>query len=147
MIRKEFNCATCGDFESGLPRCPKCGEQATRVFRTPVGLGFGKAKSIDRVINGEFARRSISNYTNAGGRPVVNYGTGDYNGIKAGWGKGQLANIQQQYSPMQPLTPPQLPGGRANLAVPHVDMSQQAPPHQAWGGNVPTERMDLTPNE
>ena len=147
MIKKEFNCGTCGDFESGIGICPKCGSGAARVFRTAPSFSVGRAKSIDRVINGEFARRSISNYTNAGGRPVVNYGSGDYNGIKAGWGKSQLQSIQQQYSPMQPLTPPQLPGGRANVSVPHVDMSKKAPPQQAWGGNVPTERMDLTPNE
>jgi hypothetical protein len=149
VIKKEFNCAKCGDFESGLAICPQCGERSLRVFRTAPGISLGRSRSIDRVLEGEFARRNISNYTNTGGRPVVNYGSGEYNGIKAGWGKSHLSTVQQQYAPLMPpgvqLTPPVLPTGH-NPAIPHVDTTVPNP-RPGWGGAVPTERMDLTPNE
>lgn len=99
------------------------------------------------VIEGEFGRRNISNYTNAGGHPVVNYGSGEYNGVRAGWGKQQLSQIQQQYAPMMPpgvaLQAPALKSGPTDFASPSAEPKR---PH-GWGPNVPTERMDLTPNE
>lgn len=143
MINKEFRCRDCGDFVSGISICPKCGEIGVRVFNTPPGIGTGRARRIDAVIAGEFGRRNISNYTNANGRPVVNYGSGEYNGIKAGWGKQQLGQIQQQYAPMMApgaqLQAPSLPGG--------VSEAKSERNSEAWSKAVPTERMDLTPNE
>jgi hypothetical protein len=149
MIIKEYKCETDGDFESGVPICPKCGEIAKRTFKTAVGLSFGKAKRIDMVIEGEFARRGISNYTNAYGAPKVDYGDNNYGGISAGWGKQQLNAIQNQYAPSQPLAPPSLPTG-SNSHIPTIgetpDGQHVGRNKEAWGAHVPTEVMDLKPN-
>ena len=142
-IIKEFKCREHGNFESGIAICPRCGKIAQRVFITPVGLSFGKARRIDAVIEGEFERRGISNYTNAGGTPKVNYGSGTYNGVTAGWGKQQLTSIQNQYQPAVPLSAPALPGG-SNHPPEGTPTDRNSEP---WSRHVPTERMDLTPNE
>jgi hypothetical protein len=148
VIVKEFKCNEHGDFESGIGICPECGEIARRVFNSPVGINSGKAKRIDMVIEGEFARRNISNYTNAGSAPKVNYGSGEYNGIRAGWGKQQLSQIQREYAPIMPpgvsLQAPALTPGHNEIPPDKPTDGRNGVP---WGSQVPTERMDLTPNE
>ena len=146
MINKEFRCRDCGDFVSGIAICPKCGEIGLRVFNTPPGIGSGRARRIDAVLTGEFARRNISNYTNANGRPVVNYGSGEYNGIRAGWGKQQLGQIQQQYAPGASV-PMTVQGNPLPLQATGEPKQIGEKNSEAWSKAVPTERMDLTPNE
>jgi hypothetical protein len=148
MIKKDFRCDECGDFISGIAICPQCGAVARRVFNSAPSFSRGSAKSIDRVIAGEFARRNISNYTNVTGSPRVNYGSGSYNGIEAGWGKQHLATVQQQYAPMMSprvsLQAPALPPGHNEIPPDRATDGRNAQP---WSQSVPTERMDLTPNE
>ena len=146
MINKEWRCKEHGDFVSGIGICSQCGEIALRVFNTPPGIGTGRARRIDAVISGEFERRNISNYTNANGRPVVNYGSGEYNGIRAGWGKEQLTQIQNQYSPGTPL-PMTVEGSPIPLQNAREAKQIGEKNTEAWSRAVPTERMDLTPNE
>ena len=92
-VLKEF---TCGDedcakeFESIVPVCPYCGANAKRAFRTAPGINMGatvpgSAKKIDRMLEGEFKRQGISNFSNCQGenkvtwaRRVSRLGSGSY---------------------------------------------------------------------
>lgn len=81
-IIKEFRCLAegCGaDFESLVPVCTSCGSrEVKRVFLTPVGINGGKttrgsAASIDRLLEGEFKRQNIANFSNCRGENKVRY--------------------------------------------------------------------------
>lgn len=82
MVLKEFRCLSedCGqDFESLVPVCEHCGSrEVKRVFLTPVGINGGKttrgsARSIDRLLEGEFKRQNIANFSNCRGENKVRY--------------------------------------------------------------------------
>lgn len=66
---KEFRCTSCSkDFESLMPICPRCGSSASRVFLTPPQVVTrGVARKTDRILETEFKRMGISNFSNAGG--------------------------------------------------------------------------------
>lgn len=80
-VLKEFTCLDedCGqEFESIVPVCPYCGAKANRAFRTPVGINKGSstpgsAKKIDKMLEGEFKRQGVSNFSNCGGENKVTW--------------------------------------------------------------------------
>jgi hypothetical protein len=77
-ITKEWHCECGRDFEAAAPVCPRCGREAKRAFRTPVGINggrtnYGSAKRIDGILEAEFKRQGISNFSNAGGINRVEY--------------------------------------------------------------------------
>ena len=107
MIRKEWHCEGCGsDFESAIPLCKKCGHQATRAFRTPVGISKGLAKRFDAALARNFAKRGVSNFTNRDGTSKVDWASGPSTHPRAfgendwrsgGWGKEHLSKLNQQF--------------------------------------------------
>ena len=80
-ILKEYTCRKCGhEFEAFVPTCARCGydDKENRAFRTPAGINggratFNSAKRIDRLIENEFSRQGISNFSNRGGINKVEY--------------------------------------------------------------------------
>lgn len=77
-IVKEWSCECGKDFEAVASVCPKCGRDARRAFRTPVGINGGRntrgsARGIDGILEAEFARQGISNFSNADGINKVEY--------------------------------------------------------------------------
>ena len=76
MILKEFRCGDCGDFESLLPLCPKCGAAAKRVFLTAPQINTKRtAPKTDRILEGAFNRMGISNFSNSGDKNRVTWVT------------------------------------------------------------------------
>ena len=137
MINKEWRCQGCGkEFESAIGVCKGCGEKATRVFRTPVGISpKGMARRIDRLVESEFTRRNIVNYTNAGGTSKVTFAQGHSSGygqpaITGGWGKDALMQYNQQYG-----TNFQLP----QMSAPQPGQIVKAPITAPWAKQVPTD--------
>jgi hypothetical protein len=139
MINKEWCCKTCGDFESAIGVCKRCGEKATRVFRTPPGISpKNMSRRIDKLVESEFSRRKISNYTNRGGTQKVEFANSYASAsgqppITGGWGKQSLTQFNAQYGtnfqlPIQ--TPPEIDPG-----------APPQPPRiaQPWAKQVPTE--------
>jgi hypothetical protein len=114
VIKKEWHCDGCNlDFESAIDLCKRCGQPATRAFRTPPGIGNGSAKRIDALLERNFAKRGISNYTNSGGKPQINWANqpkafpdGDWRA--GGWGKEHLSAINSTFGAN--FSPPALSG-------------------------------------
>ena len=74
MIAKEFICGSChNEFESLMPVCPRCGGSATRHFRNAPRISTGVAKRTDRILESNFKRMGISNFSNAGGVNKVSW--------------------------------------------------------------------------
>ena len=74
MINKEFRCESCqNEFESLMPVCPRCGGSATRHFRSAPRIATGVAKRTDRILESNFKRMGISNFSNAGGVNKVSW--------------------------------------------------------------------------
>ena len=75
MINKEFHCDQCNrDFESLLAVCGHCGSPARRVFLTaPQVVTRGVARRTDRILESNFKRMGISNFSNAGGVNKVSW--------------------------------------------------------------------------
>jgi hypothetical protein len=69
MILLEYHCEGCGhDFESFLPICARCGQKARRDYRTAPQINTRRtAPKTDKILEREFKRRGIVNFTNAGG--------------------------------------------------------------------------------
>lgn len=81
-VVKEFRCLAdgCGaDFESLVPVCPACGSrEAKRVFLTPPGINGGEstsgsARRIDRLLEREFKKQNVANFSNCRGENKVRY--------------------------------------------------------------------------
>ena len=71
-VTKEWKCGCGKEFEALAGVCPRCGKEAHRAFRTPVGIAGGSrergsARSIDAIVEAEFARQGISNFKSGGG--------------------------------------------------------------------------------
>jgi len=82
MVLKEFVCINpeCGhEFEGYADICPLCASDAKRAFRTPPGVStnkgrpMAKAKIHDRILEREFDRQGIANFTNVGGENKVTW--------------------------------------------------------------------------
>ena len=82
MVLKEFQCINpeCGhEFEGYADICPMCASDAKRAFRTAPGVStnkgrpMSKAKIHDRILEREFDRQGIANFTNAGGENKVTW--------------------------------------------------------------------------
>jgi hypothetical protein len=74
MVTKEFRCESCqNEFESLMPVCPRCGAGATRHFRSAPRIATGVAKRTDRILESNFKRMGISNFSNAGGVNKVSW--------------------------------------------------------------------------
>lgn len=82
MVIKEFTCSDedCGaEFEALVPVCPYCGAAASRAFRTAPGVvtnkgrPTGKAKAMDKMLQREFDRQGISNFSNVGGENRISW--------------------------------------------------------------------------
>lgn len=68
MISKEFRCDSCRrDFESLMPICTQCGGPARRVFLSAPRISTGVARRTDKILETNFKRMGISNFSNAGG--------------------------------------------------------------------------------
>ena len=72
-VLKEWRCISpeCGrEFEGLTSTCPRCGaREATRTFLTPPGINkgvstSGSAKRIDRMLEREFDKQGITNFSN-----------------------------------------------------------------------------------
>ena len=75
MINREFLCPSCSNqFESLLAVCPRCGAAANRHFRSAPNINTsGIAKRTDRILESNFKRMGISNFSNAGGVNKVSW--------------------------------------------------------------------------
>lgn len=81
MVVKEFSCSDpeCARaFEGLVPVCPYCGAKGERAFRTPPSINrgmsnSGSAKRIDKMLEKEFARQGISNFSNVGGENRITW--------------------------------------------------------------------------
>lgn len=82
MVLKEYQCINpeCGhEFEGLADICPLCASDAKRAFRTAPGVAtnkgrpMSKAKTTDRIIEREFQRQGIANFTNKGGENKVTW--------------------------------------------------------------------------
>jgi hypothetical protein len=82
MVLKEFKCINpeCGhEFESLADICPLCASDAKRAFRTPPGVAtnkgrpMAKSKIQERILEKEFNRQGIANFTNRGGENKVSW--------------------------------------------------------------------------
>ena len=75
MINKEFRCESCqNEFVSLMPICPRCGSAATRVFLTAPQISTkGIARRTDRILESNFKKMGISNFSNAGGVNKVSW--------------------------------------------------------------------------
>jgi DNA-directed RNA polymerase subunit RPC12/RpoP len=69
MILLEYHCEECGhDFESFLAICARCGKKARRDYRTAPQINTRRvAPKTDKILEREFKRRGIVNFTNSGG--------------------------------------------------------------------------------
>lgn len=74
MVLKEFTCFSCGDFQALIPICTRCGKTAKRAglkeiigAGRPPGYASGVARRTDTILEREFERQGIVNFTNAGG--------------------------------------------------------------------------------
>ena len=80
-VLKEYTCRKCGhEFEAFVPVCAKCGYDSkdNRAFRPAFGINGGdatanSARRIDRILENEFARQGISDFSNRGGINRVEY--------------------------------------------------------------------------
>src|SRR5215469_18914917 len=70
-VLKEWTCECGHEFERIRPECPLCHSvNVTRAFRTPFGLQKGAAKRTDRILEHQFKKLGISNFSNnTGGGP------------------------------------------------------------------------------
>jgi hypothetical protein len=76
MISKEFHCDACQrDFESLMPICTLCGGAARRVFLSAPRISTGVARRTDKILETNFKRMGISNFSNAGGVNKVSWVT------------------------------------------------------------------------
>lgn len=140
-IKKEWHCDGCGtEFESAIDLCKRCGAPATRVFRTPVGIGKGSAKKIDALLERNFKKRGISNYTNIGGSTNISWAKtprafpeGDWRA--GGWGKDQLERLNADFG--TGFKEPVLSGPKALTTQVAPDNPQAK--DKAWGQFVQTE--------
>jgi hypothetical protein len=68
-VIKEFSCNQCGlSFERIRGVCPSChSEDTRRVFLTPVGIATGVAKRTDAILQHQFDKMGITNFSNSGG--------------------------------------------------------------------------------
>jgi hypothetical protein len=72
-IIREFRCNSCGhDFERIRPECPLCHCDARRVFLTPPHISNGYAKRTDAILQNQFDKLGISNFSNSQGPGAPN---------------------------------------------------------------------------
>ena len=147
-IKKEWHCEECAlDFESAIPLCKKCGKEARRDFRTPVGISLrGNSKRIDALLERNFEKRGISNFSNRDGQPKITWDAprefprafpeGDWRA--GGWGKEQLLKVNQTFG--SNFVAPLLHGPKvAEIQVPPDRESPKAPAPAPWQKSVKTE--------
>jgi hypothetical protein len=73
-INKEWRCDSCSlDYEGYTDPCPSCGGEGKRVFRTAFQLSTGYAKRTDMVLEHQFKKKGITNYSNADGMAKVSF--------------------------------------------------------------------------
>lgn len=111
-IKKEWHCNGCNiDFESALNLCKRCGAEARRVFLTAPQISVrGSSKFTDRLLERNFRKRGISNFTNTSGGNKISWDSGfqgnlpDVSGPpgrafpqndwrSGGWGKEYLSGV------------------------------------------------------
>jgi hypothetical protein len=141
LIKKEWCCGGCGtEFESAIDVCKRCGAVAQRVFRTPVSINSSATKVIDSMLERNFAKRGISNYTNSAGAGKIEWASGTPRAFAAGdwraggWGKDQLMVINGAFGTAF---------GAPHLSGPSIIEETlpegSAQPGAGWGKRVPTE--------
>ena len=68
-ILKEYTCNSCGhEFERLRAECPACdSSNVKRAFRTPFHIAKGAAKRTDHILQNQFDKLGITNFSNAPG--------------------------------------------------------------------------------
>lgn len=148
MIIKEFTCKECEfEFEAFLPICARCGASAVRAFRTAPGYPKGVAKRTDRILQKEFDKRGIVNFSNKGNTNRVDVHVGptassthgfSQQPIQAMYGRGlsDLARIGINPNVTKDGQPFKLPD-IDNLPAPQI-------PYGTVVGNKPTDLLNKT---
>jgi|SRR5215469_2197279 len=136
-VLKEWTCECGHEFERIRPECPLCHSvNVTRAFRTPFGLQKGAAKRTDRILEHQFKKLGISNFSNnTGGGP--NKVTWAPRYFSHSGGNSQLSHSSNGQEAI-------LPGGGANFmqgllpggVTPTVEGSPFTPP-MASGAGIP----------
>lgn len=148
-IKKEWFCEKCDfNFESAINLCKRCGAEARRVFLTAPQISVKRVSTrVDSLLERNFSRRGISNFTNTGGSNRISWDSiqdapsvsgppgrqfpqNDWRG--GGWGKEYLGSINNSMG--------------TNFSTPHLSGSKvketvvpPSPKEQAWGKLVDTE--------